>query len=283
MSWVVQWSGVRTSPPKSQNRSQRRRSDQQPQPTLPHRSGSGTGAPPPQRGRRLLPAAAGAGAGVRDAGVDKGGSAHDVDLGGGLDVVHVERLAPVGGRVGVHGHCVCEAGVAGRQAARGQVDAQGQVVDVAVGRGAGVCDGVGEAVVFVVLLRVGRLARDRGVLQARGVVGDVVGEEARVGLAHLRVLAVVVVLAGAGGAEGLREGGHEGGAGGEGGGTGGVEDGGDGGEGAGGVEKGHGVLEEEAEGHAGDESVVVHHGAEEGGTAGLGVIGAKASVKSPWE
>ena len=122
------------------------------------------------------------------------------------------------------------------------MDAEGQVVDVAVGRGAGVCDGVGEAVVFVVLLRVGRLARDRGVLQAGGVVGDVVGEEARVGLAHLRVLAVVVVLAGAGGAEGLREGGHEGGAGGEGGGTGGVEDGGDGGEGAGGVEKGHGVL-----------------------------------------
>ena len=42
-------------------------------------------------------------------------------------------------------------------------------------------------------------------------------------------------------------------------------------------------LEEETEGHAGDEGIVVDHGAEEGGTAGLGVIGAKASVESPWK
>ena len=60
-------------------------------------------------------------------------------------------------------------------------------------------------------------------------MGDVVGEEAGVGLAHLGVLAVVVGLAGAGGAEGGCEGGHEGGAGGRGDGAGGVEEGGDGG------------------------------------------------------
>ena len=40
-------------------------------------------------------------------------------------------------------------------------------------------------------------------------------------------------------------------------------------------------LEEEAEGHAGDEGLIVDHGAKEGGTAGLGVVGAKARVKSP--
>ena len=74
------------------------------------------------------------------------------------------------------------------------------------------------------------------------MVGDVVGEKAGVGLAHLRVLAVVVVLAGGGGAEGEGVRGHEGGAGGEDDGAGGVEDGGDGGEVAGCVEEGHGVL-----------------------------------------
>ena len=35
-------------------------------------------------------------------------------------------------------------------------------------------------------------------------------------------------------------------------------------------------LEEEAERHAGDESLVIDHGAEEGGTARLRVVGAKA-------
>lgn len=39
---------------------------------------------------------------------------------------------------------------------------------------------------------------------------DVVGEEPGVGLADLRVFTVVVVLAGARGAEGEGEGGHEG-------------------------------------------------------------------------
>ena len=42
-------------------------------------------------------------------------------------------------------------------------------------------------------------------------------------------------------------------------------------------------LEEEAKRHAGDEGVVVDHGAEKGGTARLSVIGAEASVKSPRE
>ena len=55
-----------------------------------------------------------------------------------------------------------------------------------------------------------REVRRRVVLEAGGVVGDVVGEEAGVGLADLRVLVVVVFLAGGGGAEGEGEGGHEG-------------------------------------------------------------------------
>ena len=42
-------------------------------------------------------------------------------------------------------------------------------------------------------------------------------------------------------------------------------------------------LKEEAEGNAGHEGVVVDHGAKEGGTAGLGVVGAEASIKGPWE
>ena len=61
----------------------------------------------------------------------------------------------------------------------------------------------------------------------------------------LGVLLVVVVLAGGRGAEGEGEGGHEGRAGGEEDGTGCVQDGGDGGHGAAGVEEGHGVLEVE--------------------------------------
>lgn len=56
------------------------------------------------------------------------------------------------------------------------------------------------------------------------------------------------------------------------------------GEGGGGRFLGKGTyLEEEAEGHAGAKGIVVDHGAEEGGTAGLGVIGAKACVKGAWE
>ena len=70
----------------------------------------------------------------------------------------------------------------------------------------------------------------------------------------------------------------------------------------GGVEEGHGVLrwglvlwggegvlggltylEEEAEGYAGVEGVVGDHGAEECGTAGLGIVGTEASVKGFWE
>ena len=42
-------------------------------------------------------------------------------------------------------------------------------------------------------------------------------------------------------------------------------------------------LEKEAERHAGDEGVVVHHGSEKGGTARLRIIGTEASVKGPRE
>ena len=35
-------------------------------------------------------------------------------------------------------------------------------------------------------------------------------------------------------------------------------------------------LEEEAERHTGDEGLIINHGAEEGGTARLSVVGAKA-------
>ena len=187
---------------KSQGREpSRRRSDQQQQrqrpPTL-----------FPRGGRRLLAlAAGGVGARVGDGGLDKGGPAHLVDHGGRVDVVEVERLAPVGRRVRVDGHGAGQAGVAGREAARGQAQAQGQVVDVAVRGGGPVGDGVGEAVVSVVLVRQGWR---RVVLQARGVVRDVVGEEAGVGLPDLGVLVVVVLLAGDRGAEGEGEGGHEG-------------------------------------------------------------------------
>ena len=215
---------------KSQRRGpRRRRSNQQQQspPTLPR-----TVVDPRRGGRRLLAlAAGGVGARVGDARLDEGGPAHLVDHGGRVDVVEVERLALVGRRARVDGHGAGEAGVAGRQAARGQPHAQGQVVDVAVRGGGPVGDGVGEAVVLVVLVRV----RRRGVLQARGVVGDVVGKEAGVGLADLGVLVVVVFLAGGGGAEGEGEGGHEGRAGGEEDGAGCVQDGGDVGAGAAGV------------------------------------------------
>ena len=180
----------------------RRGSDQQQRPSTLARTAVG-----PRRGGRLLAlAAGGVGARVGDAGLDEGGPAHLVDHGGRVDVVEVERLALVRRRARVDGHGPGEAGVAGREAARGQLDPQGQVVDVAVGGGGPVGDGVGEAVILVVLVRV----RGRGVLQAGGVVGDVVGEEAGVGLADLGVLVVVVVLAGGGGAEGEGEGGHEG-------------------------------------------------------------------------
>lgn len=192
----------------SQSREQSRRSDQQAQSTLPPRRVNNA-RPSPRSGRRLTPTAGGTRARVRDRGRHKGGSAHLVDHGGRVDVVEVERLAPVRRRVRVDGHGPREARVAGREAARGQGEAHGEVVDVAVGRGGFVGDGVGEAVVFVVLLLV-RVARGRGVLQAGGVVGDVVGEEAGVGLAHLGVFVVVVVLAGGGGAEGKSKGGHEG-------------------------------------------------------------------------
>ena len=180
----------------------RRRSDRQQQrPPTPLRA--------PRRGGRLLAlAVGGVGARVGDAGLDEGGPAHLVDHGGRVDVVEVERLAPVRGRGGVDGHGAGQAGVAGREAARGEREAQGQVVDVAVRGGGPVRDGVGEAVVAVVLVRRGRLRRD--VLEAGGVVGDVVGEEAGVGLADLGVLVVVVFLAGGRGAEGEGEGGHEG-------------------------------------------------------------------------
>lgn len=192
----------------SQSRDQTSRSDQQSQPRARAIDAPG----PRRRSRRLGAAAGGIGARVGDARVDVVGSAHLVDHGGGVDVVEVERLALVGrgGRVGGHG--LREARVAGRDAARGQAEAEGQVVDVAVRRGGLVGDGVGEAVVrvVVVLVRVRIVAWRRAVLQARGVVRDVVGEEAGVGLADLRVFAVVVVLAGARGAEGDGEGGHEG-------------------------------------------------------------------------
>ena len=162
----------------------------------------------PRGGRRLLAlAAGGVGTRVGDGGLDEGRPAHLVDHGSRVDVVEVERLAPVGRRVRVDGHGAGQAGVAGREAARGQAQAQGQVVDVAVRGGGPVRDGVGEAVVSVVLVRLGRRRR---VLQARGVVGDVVGEEAGVGLPDLGVLVVVVLLAGDRGAEGEGEGGHEG-------------------------------------------------------------------------
>ena len=221
----------------SQSRRQARRSNQQqPQQPTPRRASNS------RRRGLVLPAAGGVGPRVGDGRGDEGGPAHLVDHGGGVDVVEVERLALVRGGGGVDGHGPREAGVAGREAARGERDAQGQVVDVAVRRGGPVGDGGGEAVVLVVLPRVRVAPRRRGVLQARGVVRDVVGEEAGVGLADLRVLGAVVLLAGGGGAQGEGEGGHEGRAGGEEDGAGGVEDGGDGGEGAAGVEEGHGVL-----------------------------------------
>ena len=194
----------------------------------------------PQRGgrRRLLAlAAGGVGARVGYGRLDEVGPAHLVDHRGRVDVVEVERLGPVGRRARVDGHGAGQAGVAGREAARGQADAQGQVVDVAVRGGGPVRDGVGEAVALAVVVGGGG-----GALEAGGVVGDVVGEEARVGLPDLRVLVVVVFLAGGGGAEREGEGGHEGGAGGEEDGAGRVQDGGDGGDGAAGVEEGHGVL-----------------------------------------
>lgn len=193
---------------RSQNREQSRRSDQQAQSTLPPRRVNNA-RPNPRRGGRLAPAAVGTGARVRDRRPHKGGSAHLIDHGGRVDVVEVERLTPVRRRVRVDGHGPREARVAGREAARGQPEAHGEVVHVAVGRGGLVGDCVGEAVVLVVLLLV-RVARGRSVLQAGGVVGDVVGEEAGVGLAHLGVFVVVVVLAGGGGTEGEGEGGHEG-------------------------------------------------------------------------
>ena len=176
----------------------RRRSDRHQQ--RPLRAAAG-----PRRSGRLLALAVGrVGARVGYVGLDERGPAHLVDHGGRGDVVEVERLAFVRRRGREDGHGAGEAGVAGREAAGGETEAQGQVVDVAVRGGGAVRDGVGEAVILIVL------GGRRGVFEAGGVVGDVVGEEAGVGLADLGVLGVVVFLAGGGGAEGEGEGGHEG-------------------------------------------------------------------------
>ena len=115
------WGGKKQSPGKSQRREpSRRRSNQQQQqrpPTLPRTR---------RRGRRLLAlAAGGVGARVGDGRLDESGPAHLVDHGGRIDVVEVERLARVGRRARIDGHGAGEAGVAGREAARGQLDAQG--------------------------------------------------------------------------------------------------------------------------------------------------------------
>ena len=129
-----------------QSGDQNRRSDQRPQPCLARDIGS-------RRGSVRAPAA-GRGAGCWDTRVHKGRSAHVVDPGGGIDVVQTERLGFVHCLVCKDGHRVRQAGITCRQAARRQWCTQGEIVDIAVGWGGGVSDGVGEAVIVVMLLRI---------------------------------------------------------------------------------------------------------------------------------
>ena len=130
-------------------------------------------------------------------------------------------------------HRLLQTSRTGRSGAAGKGNAEGEVVDVGVGRGGGVCDCVGETVVAVV----------GGVIfEAAGVVEEIVCDEAVVGLQHERVLGAVVGAAVAVGFDLGGEGGHEGGASREDDGAGGVQGGGYGGEGFRGCEEGVGVL-----------------------------------------
>ncbi len=90
-----------------------------------------------------------------------------------------------------------EARVAGGLAAAGQAGVQGQVVDVAVGGGASVSDGVGEAV-----------GAGGGVLEARGRIEGLVGDQASVSCEDGGVLRRIVGTAVCSGGEVVGEGLH---------------------------------------------------------------------------
>ena len=81
------------------------------------------------------------------------GPAAEIDhLCGGL-IVRGQRLLVLGiGRSVEDGHCSLQTLGASRLGASRQRDTQGEIVRIGVGRGRGVCDGVGEAVVILVVL-----------------------------------------------------------------------------------------------------------------------------------
>lgn len=121
-----------------------------------------------------------------------------------------ERLALVRRLALEHTHRILQTLITRWLATARQLYPQWQVIHITVCRRSGVGDGVGEAIIVRVVI--GR--RGCGV-ETGGVVEDVVGDEAVVGLAHEGVLAFVVLGACGGAAEGEGEGGNESGAGGE--------------------------------------------------------------------
>ena len=120
------------------------------------------------------------GLGLTDGLIDKVGSAAHIDDLGRLGVIGADGLAFVRRHRVEIAHCRLQTLGAGQLAPSGEGHAQREIVDVAVGGGGVVGDGVGEAV-FV-----------GAVFQAGGLVERGVGDEAGVGLAHDGVLQLVV-------------------------------------------------------------------------------------------
>ena len=204
--------------------------------------------------------------------IDKARSAAHIDHLRRLGIVRADGLAFVPRHIIEKAHRGLQTLGAGQLAAARQGHAQREIIDVAVGGGGVVGDGVGEAV-FV-----------GAVFEARGLVERSVGDEAGVGLADHGVLELVVCAAVAVELELLGEGRHDGGAGGEDDVAGGVKGVGYGGGGFRGCEEGYGCLvvveaisicisrlkgrglgnaaylKEQAEGHAACKGVVVEEG-----------------------
>ena len=133
-----------------------------------------------------------------------------IDQRSGIHIRQAQRLGLISRRRCELGHRILQTLRASRHAARWQIHAQRQVIDVRVCGAGGVGHGVGVAVVAALVVEGGRAG-----FKAAGTIEDVVGYEAVVSLADGGVLAVIVLGAGGGGAKAEGVGGHEGGTGGE--------------------------------------------------------------------
>ncbi|KAI1936495.1 hypothetical protein LOZ66_004470 [Ophidiomyces ophidiicola] len=196
---------------------------------------------------------------------DEGRATADVDLLGGGEVGLRERLVLDGGgaRVDLHGGLQTLVALGARGA--GQRGAEGDVVDEGVGDGGLGGEGVGHAV-----------AAGVGVLEAGGVVHELVGDEAGLGVEGERVLGVEVLGAHVLGDELAVELGEQGGALGGVNGARGVERACQRDEGFGGVEPRLGGGEQQRDGQAFPEGGVGQEAAEEV-AAGLGCEGVVAN------